>query len=79
MCKPSTKSSASHGLPRSKFVEMIMPDASAEEKAEASRNWFAYLLILDSIAEGQEAATRPPRSKQGKRPDRRQQGNVAQG
>jgi hypothetical protein len=34
----------------SKFVRLIMPDASNEEVAEATWYWFAYLLLLDRIA-----------------------------
>lgn len=36
--------------PESKFVRLIMPDASDEEIEEATRYWFAYLLLLDRIA-----------------------------
>lgn len=35
--------------PESKFVRMIMPDASEAEIEEATRYWFAYLLLLDRI------------------------------
>lgn len=34
----------------SKFVRMTMPEASEEEIEEATRYWFAYLLLLDRIA-----------------------------
>ena len=34
----------------SKFVRMIMPNASEAEIEEATRYWFAYLLLLDRIA-----------------------------
>jgi hypothetical protein len=34
----------------SKFVRMVMPDASDAEIEEATRYWFAYLLLLDRIA-----------------------------
>jgi len=34
----------------SKFVRMIMPDATEHEIEEATRHWFAYLLLLDRIA-----------------------------
>ncbi len=53
--------------PRSKFVDMIMPDATEEEKAEANRHWFGYLNLLDRIAHEQGAQGRPPRAKR-KRP-----------
>ncbi len=69
---------ASKGPLRSKLVDMLMPNASEDEKAEANRNWFAYLLMLDSITQKREAATKTLRSKR-KRRDRRQQGSVAQG
>ena len=36
--------------PESKFVRMIIPEASEEEIEEATRYWFAYLLLLDRLA-----------------------------
>jgi hypothetical protein len=38
------------GQPESKFVRMVMKDATEAEIAEATRDWFAYLKLLDTIA-----------------------------
>lgn len=36
--------------PESQFVRMVMPDATPEEIAEASRRWFTFLRIIGEIA-----------------------------
>jgi hypothetical protein len=41
---PPTNDDSAAAPPSYKFIETIMPDASEEERAEASRNWFAYLV-----------------------------------
>lgn len=35
----------------SHLVRLTMPNASAEEIAEATKRWFNFLLILDRIAD----------------------------
>lgn len=39
---------------KSQLVERVMPDATEEEKAEASWRWFDYIEILNEIAEERE-------------------------
>jgi hypothetical protein len=38
------------GKPESKFVRLIMAGASEVEIEEATRCWFAYLRLLDAVA-----------------------------
>jgi len=48
-----------HALPpKSELVDIVMPDASAEERSEATRRWFGYLQTLDRIVS--ERAARKP-------------------
>ncbi len=44
--------------PESKFVRLIMNGASETEIADATRNWFAYLQILDAIVSDAEHDSR---------------------
>ena len=38
------------GKPESKFVRIMMPNASESEIDEATGYWFAYLRLLDMMA-----------------------------
>jgi hypothetical protein len=39
---------------RSALVELVMPEASEEEKEEASRHWFSFLETLGKIVDEEE-------------------------
>ena len=42
--------------PASQFVRLVMPNATEEEIEEATRHWFAYLRLLDEIANEPDAS-----------------------
>ena len=48
----STLKDMSEKPQKSEFVRMIMADASEAEIEEATQNWFAYLQLLDTLANG---------------------------
>lgn len=35
--------------PESQFIKRVMPDASPEERADATKRWFGFLRTLDRI------------------------------
>jgi hypothetical protein len=37
--------------PRSALVDLVMKNASEEEKAEAAHHWFEFLNVLEDIAD----------------------------
>lgn len=39
---------------RSALVDLVMPDASEEERIEATRRWFGFLQVLVRIVEDRE-------------------------
>lgn len=39
---------------RSALVDLVMPEASEEERAEATRRWFGFLQTLVRIVEDRE-------------------------
>ena len=49
----------------SALVDLVMPEASEEERAEATRRWFGFLQTLMRIVEDRERAERDSRESGG--------------
>lgn len=50
---------------RSALVDLVMPEASEEERAESTRRWFGFLGTLVRIVEDRERAIGDSRESEG--------------